>query len=604
MAHLDIRLPNGSTQHVALEKDSYVIGRDADCDIAINSEKLAKRHARIYLEGGCHWVEDLGSTSGVFLDDSPVGGAKKLPPDGRITVGDLKIVYVEDDAKRGLTFVLTGQSAPYKGQTFLLIPRGELAVGRGADCAVCLPDKSLSRRHAILSVSANAVSVKDLDSSNGTFVNDTRVSQRALVAGDKVRFGSITCELSVRGRSTASLTSARAQRRGVRLGLLAVVVAALLGVGLQPKLRHQILRLLGYTHSAETLYARSLQDLLEKAQKAVQQEAWADAAAAFRGVLEQDPVNAQALQGLNDTEINRVAQTRLAKAETSLSKEDALEALAAASTIEAKSPYGKRATQISTKARQMLQEQTLTRARAACLSGDWYGCRLQAVRHRTLQNDVPEIQALLLEAEEGLRQRGVAMPAAAPKLAALYGDPQARQVAMRYATGDLETALKRGRALNGGRVVLARLSEFAQAQSAADDAVAAKNPKKAIAAWDRALKADAALLPQDYPSAPRRAVQEHVTQELLDQGEAAFARGQYRQAFNAWQRGLAYDPAHAAIKASLQKLESRAQSILDHFVTVKTLDKEACGQLQDIVLITPPTSALHRKAQDTFRACK
>ena len=68
-----------------------------------------------------------------------------------------------------------------------------LSVGRGSDNDVVLGSKQVSRNHAVLSVSEGQLYVKDLDSSNGTFINDQRIEgnqSSALKVNDTLGFAS------------------------------------------------------------------------------------------------------------------------------------------------------------------------------------------------------------------------------------------------------------------------------------------------------------------------------------------------------------------------------------------------------------------------------
>jgi pSer/pThr/pTyr-binding forkhead associated (FHA) protein len=65
----------------------------------------------------------------------------------------------------------------------------ELTVGRLPESGLVLTEGHPSRRHALIKVQGSSVTVDDLGSANGTFVNDNRLSAPAtLASGDRVRF--------------------------------------------------------------------------------------------------------------------------------------------------------------------------------------------------------------------------------------------------------------------------------------------------------------------------------------------------------------------------------------------------------------------------------
>lgn len=76
------------------------------------------------------------------------------------------------------------------------IPEGTSKVGRGAELPVSLPDRSVSREHALLVRTGDALRIEDLGSRNGTFVNGQRLSAPHVArAGDEIGFGNITLKL-------------------------------------------------------------------------------------------------------------------------------------------------------------------------------------------------------------------------------------------------------------------------------------------------------------------------------------------------------------------------------------------------------------------------
>jgi adenylate cyclase len=89
-----------------------------------------------------------------------------------------------------MAFRLTGIGHP---TTFDLLGADPFVVGRATtnDCPVV--DPTVSRQHAELRVTADGVAVRDLGSSNGTFVNDVPVAPAGGIvrAGETVRFGQV-----------------------------------------------------------------------------------------------------------------------------------------------------------------------------------------------------------------------------------------------------------------------------------------------------------------------------------------------------------------------------------------------------------------------------
>ena len=77
-------------------------------------------------------------------------------------------------------------------KTFRVLPGGIKTIGRatGADFIVDAP--MVSRVHCrVTALAGGGLEVRDLDSTNGTFVNDERVRVAHLVSGDRLRVGRV-----------------------------------------------------------------------------------------------------------------------------------------------------------------------------------------------------------------------------------------------------------------------------------------------------------------------------------------------------------------------------------------------------------------------------
>jgi len=83
---------------------------------------------------------------------------------------------------------LAAISGKHKGATFA-IDEEPLVIGRETAATVCLADASVSRRHSKIEKKDDSFVITDLESLNGTFVNDVPVRSRVLEHGDRVRVG-------------------------------------------------------------------------------------------------------------------------------------------------------------------------------------------------------------------------------------------------------------------------------------------------------------------------------------------------------------------------------------------------------------------------------
>jgi hypothetical protein len=81
--------------------------------------------------------------------------------------------------------VIYGQAM---GQKYVLKP-GEIVIGRSSQSQIQIDHESVSRRHARLIHTEAGISLSDLGSTNGTYVNDEPIQEVALSNGDLVKVG-------------------------------------------------------------------------------------------------------------------------------------------------------------------------------------------------------------------------------------------------------------------------------------------------------------------------------------------------------------------------------------------------------------------------------
>jgi len=90
---------------------------------------------------------------------------------------------------------LTIEKGPQSGLTYVLGP-GNTVAGRSGDCDIFLADVTVSREHARFSVDSGGLSMTDLASTNGTYVNGRRHEAGKLHEGDRLLIGKFHLRVS------------------------------------------------------------------------------------------------------------------------------------------------------------------------------------------------------------------------------------------------------------------------------------------------------------------------------------------------------------------------------------------------------------------------
>jgi pSer/pThr/pTyr-binding forkhead associated (FHA) protein len=84
----------------------------------------------------------------------------------------------------------------------IAITKEEFLIGRGADCDLRLRSKAVSRHHCLIRFQGGEVTLVELGSANGTFVNGQRIrSQATLKEGDEIGLGDFIFVLALHGQS-------------------------------------------------------------------------------------------------------------------------------------------------------------------------------------------------------------------------------------------------------------------------------------------------------------------------------------------------------------------------------------------------------------------
>src|SRR5689334_22748862 len=97
---------------------------------------------------------------------------------------------------------------PRKGRSFTFDHHDTFIVGRSRSVHCSMPeDAALSRDHFLIEINPPRCEIRDLGSTNGTFVNDRRVERVRLSSGDRIAAGQSIFQIWVEGRVLPSQVS-------------------------------------------------------------------------------------------------------------------------------------------------------------------------------------------------------------------------------------------------------------------------------------------------------------------------------------------------------------------------------------------------------------
>ena len=103
---------------------------------------------------------------------------------------DIHQVALQTRRNAGETLVRTLTRDDADGVVHLL-NKNSISIGRGPDCDIQLRSSSVSRYHAVLRISHDAVILEDMNSTNGCYVNGRRITRQLLKDGDMLQVGAV-----------------------------------------------------------------------------------------------------------------------------------------------------------------------------------------------------------------------------------------------------------------------------------------------------------------------------------------------------------------------------------------------------------------------------
>jgi pSer/pThr/pTyr-binding forkhead associated (FHA) protein len=222
MSSMKLVFPGGEHPQVMLDPGISRIGSDPHANIVLDQPGVLPQHCQLHVTAAGVMLEVPHDTT-VGVNGQRVDGLIALRPGDSVTfdhvlarLASLETVgqareasdsgvnrAANDDPGATLVrqvmpmYVLRGLTGGTFGRSYAL--HGPLTIGRAPDCDICVGDGGLSRLHARLVPRDDGVLIEDLDSTNGSFVNDRRVRRHKACIGDEIGFDKVRFRLAGSG---------------------------------------------------------------------------------------------------------------------------------------------------------------------------------------------------------------------------------------------------------------------------------------------------------------------------------------------------------------------------------------------------------------------
>lgn len=175
-----VRADGGPEHQVQMQRDELFCGRTGDIALA-DDPFIADPQIRFFFAGGRLAVEDVGGGSGVFIR---IRAQREVPVGGEVRVGRQRLLLEPIPAPETGAGGVMQWGSPDTGARVRAIQlleggtrgaafplrEGENQLGREVGDLTFPTDGFVSGRHAVVEVRNDRVAIRDLNSSNGTFV--------------------------------------------------------------------------------------------------------------------------------------------------------------------------------------------------------------------------------------------------------------------------------------------------------------------------------------------------------------------------------------------------------------------------------------------------
>lgn len=202
-----LRFKDNSQPLYPVNEAVCTLGRAQDNHVVLDTRTVDEHHAKLVQHAGRLFLQDNKSRIGSFVNGKKAR-YKELKEGDVVTIGNVHFeiscgeLPLTANAAANLplaihrqepinNWMLISDTQWLPGKRFLIETTGNTIIGRGKDCQLVLPTNHLSRHHAALMIDGGRLLIRDMNSTNGSFLNEKKLPSdefTEVVNGDRLRF--------------------------------------------------------------------------------------------------------------------------------------------------------------------------------------------------------------------------------------------------------------------------------------------------------------------------------------------------------------------------------------------------------------------------------
>lgn len=474
MYKLIIEDDEGKTTVVPLIRDEITVGRKEGSTIRLTERNVSRRHAKICKTDGVVEIENVASRYGTKLNGVKIDGRTPFREGDVLLIGDYRLSLQSDrkgkvetpdtglkrksDAAPAASTAPAAELSPEQSAHLVVISSNfagreyaltgtEMIIGR-TEGHIRLDHRSISRNHAKIVREGSEYKVLDLNSSNGVKVNGDEYRSVQLKRGDVIELGHVRFRFVEPGENfvfqpepaaameappVASSNAVKVLAAGV-VGIVIVgilVVIALIVIGSKvteqkgtgddvPVVKHVPTE---PDNPPKTYDKERIDKLLANADELAADRQWKSAKGIYKMVLEDDPANARARDGLSKANTEEPFKAAYDDGKKALESDRFQEAISKFRSVSSVSDYAAliKNEKLIEKAEKGMLEVTLKEAKALVRKREWQDARAKVAAVLEIDPDNQEAKELRKKINKksgaptnGKKPNGVSNPAERP----------------------------------------------------------------------------------------------------------------------------------------------------------------------------------------------